>query len=144
MADPVIQSKIPLTDAMGVTKGMTPQMVSNKWIKWSSKYPEEKSTLSPAVVVSLDALSSIVTIYETITTVISTLQTAVLAAGKAFSTAQLVVPGLGSAAGAKQLVEEATAIAKLAIDEAIKKMQKIPQEVYDSLTNTKVNESAKI
>ena len=144
MADPVIISKIKLTEAMGVTENMSPEEVSDQWVAWSSSYPDEKNTLSPGVIIALDSLATVVTVYKTIKLVIETIRTAVLVAGKAVMAAQLMVPGLGSAAAAEQAMKEAMAVAKQQIDEAIAKMQQLPKTIYDQLTNTEVSEDSRI
>lgn len=137
-----IDSRIPLTKAMGVTKEMTPKQVSDKWIAWSAKYPEEKIMLSPAVIISLDTLATMITLYETLLTIIDTVQSSVIAAGKAYKVALAMLPGIGGVDAAKTAAEESLGMLKKTIAELVKKIHQLPQIMFEQLTNTKVNEKA--
>ena len=144
MADPKIDGKIQLTVAMGVSKGMPPEVFIKRWNDWGTKFPEEKATLSPAITIALDTLSTTLTIYNTLINVITIIQNTVVAAGKAYSIVLSLLPGVGAANGAKEAAEAAMTEIKKQIDELVKKIYQLPITIYDSLTNTKVSEDAKL
>jgi len=137
-----IDDRIELTKAMGVTKSSTPQQVSTNWNQWKSEYPGEKAKLSPAVVLSLDSISTVVAAYDSIITVISTVEQAVLLASRSYRIALSLLPGVGQMDQVKLIAEQAMAEAKTAIAAAVQQIYQLPQTVFDSLTNTKVDKGA--
>lgn len=133
MADKIIKSKIPLTDAMGVTRGTTPQEFIDRWKAWAAKFPNEKNKLNPAITAVLDALTIVIEVEKILTTVMKTLETVVSTLNDTYNAAMACVPGVGSASGAKVAAEKAKQFAKQAMDIAIAKLQSLPQTIYDVL-----------
>jgi hypothetical protein len=52
--------KIPLLDALGVSPNTPSVDIATRWTEWKLKYPQEADTLSPAVVISMDAFAALV------------------------------------------------------------------------------------
>ena len=140
--DPIIDTKIPLMVAMGVTHSMTPKQISDNWIAWGIKYSSEKNKLSPVLTVALDTLSTMVTLYDTLMTAINTIQKVVETAGTAYTLALSLVPGVGASGAAKTEAELAMSTLKTQIDTITLKIYAMPQTILENLTNTKVDESA--
>lgn len=137
-----IPTKVQLDKALGVTKASTPQFVSDKWMLWSAQFPEEKSKLSPALIVALDALAGIVTIYDTMITLITTIESAVVLANNTYSIALSLLPGIGAADSGKKAVSTAMTVLKGQMATVIAKIKAMPQNIYSELTNITVDESA--
>jgi hypothetical protein len=143
MADKKIDSKIPLTDAMGVTRGTTPEEFIKRWNDWSTKFPKEKDKLNDTIVAALDALTIIIEVETSLTAIMATLETVVTALNDAYNFAMACVPGVGSANGVKVVAEKGKQLAKQSIDKVIAQMQTLPQKIYDTLAvQTKVDEGA--
>jgi len=140
--DPVIESTISLDQAMGITKAMKGEEIVDRWNKWKSAYPQEKNKLSPAVVAALDTLSAIVAIQTIIREIPPAVQAAVVAAGDAYNIAMSVLPGIGGAQGAKLALEKAMAALKVELTKALLKLRDIPINIYETVTNIEVDESA--
>ena len=134
--------RIQLTAAMGVTKSSTPQQVSTNWKAWKGQYPNEESKLSPAVVISLDTISTVVDTYDSIITIISTVEQAVQMATKTYRIMLSLLPGVGQVDQAKMIAEQAMIEAKAAIQTAVQQIYQLPQTIFDSLTNTRVDKGA--
>jgi len=133
---------IPVSIAIGAKETDTTLEFSRKWIAWSNEYPQEKSTLSPALTGPLDAMAGTVVVYDTVVSVIETVKTAVTTAKQAYDAAQAVVPGLGAAAGAKLAAEQALQILKLQIQNLGEKIVEMPSNLIEVLTNTRVDRNA--
>jgi len=140
--DPVIEAKIPLSDAMGLTENMTAAQVVERWSSWKSAYPAEVGTLSPAIVAALNALEVVVVVQAIILEVPPKVEAAVVAAGDAYNIAMSVLPGVGGAQGAKLALEKAMGFLKQALTQAMLKLRDLPITIYEQLTNTEVSEDA--
>lgn len=138
-----IPSLIPLTTAMGVTKGTKPKEFIDRWADWSKKFPDDKNKLNPAITGLLDALTIIITVEDILQTIIKTLETVVSTLNDAYNAAMACVPGVGAANASKIIAEKAKQFAKQAMDKAISSLQSLPQIVYDILASqVKVDEGA--
>ena len=135
MADPIIKSTIPLTAAMGTTRGMSPSEFVGRWVQWGIKFPKEKAKLNPSIVASMEALTIVVTVQETIETVIATLNTVLATLQDAYNAAMSVVPGVGGANAAKVAAEKAKTLVVVVMDEAVGKLKALPQTIYDILAS---------
>ena len=139
-----IDTRIPLTVALGLSEKMTPKQVSERWAIWSSKYPKDRNTLAVGVVASLDALTGIVSTYDTITSTIETLQEACSKVNLTYKISLSLLPGIGAANAAKDLLESTMSGIKDQFAEAIKKMNSVPVTLYNTLVNTLVDEDSYI
>ena len=115
-------SKIPITDALGLTKNMTPKDISARWIDWKGQFQEDYQTLSPAVTIPFDSLAVTIGYYDAAVALINEAEQLYQEAVDAYNVAIDVMTG-GSAATldiAKQardaIYKEAAVLYKQLID----------------------------